>query len=102
MYVIKKMIKKVEVNVLTDVTFDMEILLKVIINDAKVKGYKTEKDIIEFINKRKFSTIILSNNQEDFDSLYNDFGSQKEYICYKLGLSPMTDDVKKLLNKILN
>lgn len=96
------MIKKVEVNILTNVTFDMEILLKAIIIDAKEKGYKTEEDIIKFIDERKFSTIVLNNNQETFDSLYNDFGGQKEYICYKLGLSPIKDDIKLLLNKILH
>lgn len=96
------MIKTVEVNILTNITFDMEILLKAIIIDAKERGYKTEEDIIEFIDERKFSTIVLNNNQEDFDSLYNDFGSQKEYICYKLGLSPIKDDIKLLLNNILN
>lgn len=96
------MIKRVEVNILSDITFDMEILLKAIINDAKEKGYKTKEDIIEFINERKFSTIVLNNNKENYDSLYNDFGSQKEYICYKLGLSPIKDDIKNLLNKILH
>ena len=54
------MIKTVEVNILTNITFDMEILLKAIIIDAKERGYKTEEDIIEFIDERKFSTIVLN------------------------------------------
>lgn len=96
------MIKKVEVNILTDITFNMEDLLKSIIQDAINRGYTTNEDIIDFIENEKPNIIVFNNNIEGYNALYNNFSSQKEYLYFKLGLNPMTDEIKSLLNNILN
>lgn len=95
------MIKKVEVELLTEITFNMEDLLKSMIQDAINRGYTTNEDIIDFIENEKPNIIVFNNNIEGYDALYNDFGSQKEYLYFKLGLNPMKDEVKSLLNNIL-
>ena len=47
------MIKKVEVELLTEITFNMEDLLKSMIQDAINRGYTTNEDIIDFIENEK-------------------------------------------------
>ena len=79
----------------------MEDLLKSMIQDAINRGYTTNEDIIDFIENEKPNIIVFNNNIEGYDALYNDFGSQKEYLYFKLGLNPMKDEVKSLLNNIL-
>lgn len=96
------MIKKVEVELLTEITFNMENLLKSMICDALKQGYIKNEDIIDFIENEKPNIIVFNNNIEGYDALYNDFSSQKEYLYFKLGLNPMTDEIKSLLNNILN
>ena len=56
-YILKKMIKKVEVELLTEITFNMEDLLKSMIQDAINRGYTTNEDIIDFIENEMFHSI---------------------------------------------
>jgi hypothetical protein len=95
------MIKKVEVNLLTEITFNMENLLKSMIQDAIDRGYTTNEDIIDFIKNEKPNITTFNNNIEGYDALYNDFDSQKEYLYFELGLNPMKDEIKLLINNIL-
>lgn len=95
------MIKKVEVNLLTEITFNMENLLKSMIQDAIDRGYTTNEDIIDFIKNEKPNITTFDNNIEGYDAVYNDFDSQKEYLYSELGLNPMKDEIKSLINNIL-
>lgn len=95
------MIKKVEVELLTEITFNMEDLLKSMVCDALKQGYTTNEGIIDFIENEKPNITVFDSNIEGYDAVYNDFDSQKEYLYSELGLNPMEDEIKSLLNNIL-
>lgn len=109
--------KIIKIDVPIDITFNMENLLEDAIKEAKSFGCQYQDDVEEYIEngdisvKVLYKNIIKNNGTKDNYTIYNNISNDDIYnaiihnydnIIYHLGLSPLSADNFKILDRIFS
>lgn len=94
--------KVIQLDIPTDVEFDMEHLMEDLVKNAQKAGCVSQNDIEEYIESGDFSASIFVDNVTNLQSKYCNFNYQFDEIMDQLDLYPLSDRNIKLIENILN